>query len=100
MKRLLLSLLMLLLPSAVMADWVANRGGESVRLTERPCTNAAVLKLIDPGNRKHFMAGSAVVDGKPFAACWLQAPYGALVVYEDGDMGVVPQGDLKRPAVL
>lgn len=90
-------LIALALPPYARADSIAKNGADWVRLTARPCENAEVIaaiqaKGLEPGA---FWAASAHVDGKDFAACWLVAPGGAGLIFDDGDVGYVPQGDLK-----
>jgi hypothetical protein len=82
------------------ADWVARQGESSVRLYEKPRTNEAVLKLIPPQFRTRFQAAVGLIAGARYEACWTKDPNGAYLVYEDGDQGMVPAGDLKRPIDL
>lgn len=76
-------------------DFVAERGGEKVRLTNKECTHPQVVLRLTPEVAKNFRAASAVVSGQAFQACWHVVGNGAHLVYEDGDEGMVPLSDLK-----
>lgn len=97
---LLLGLILAVLVSCVAdkarADAEARQGNDSVRLTEAPCTNAAVLALLKPEAVEHFRAASAVFNGQHFEACWRVSEGVVFLVYEDGDQGVIPVGALHQ----
>ncbi|MCM2251952.1 MAG: hypothetical protein NDJ19_06300 [Ramlibacter sp.] len=80
---------------AIAGDMVARHGGDSVRLGEGPCTSERVLGRLEPKLHPHFRAASAVVQGNNFAACWRKTGSVAVLLYEDGDQGIVPLADLK-----
>lgn len=103
MKRLLTTLSLFLpllvallvpLPAAAQ-DLVAREGDDSIRLREKPCEVEAVLSRVPQQFHSQFMAATAVVEGKTFAACWRKAGAAAHLVYEDGDQGIVPLSELK-----
>lgn len=76
-------------------DLIARQGGDSVRLSESPCTSDVVLQQLPAHVRADFKTASAVVEGKTFQACWRQAGEAAVLLYEDGDQGVIPMTELK-----
>lgn len=82
-------------PYAVRADLIARHDGDWVRLSEKPCSHAAVLEHIDPGVRDEFLNAEANIDGRNFLACWIDLAQGAALVYEDGDSGMIPPEDIK-----
>jgi hypothetical protein len=95
MKALALALAVLCAP-ALAQDAVAHRGDDSVRITEAPCPTQ-VLKLLPEGTRGYFRAAFAIVDGKSFAGCWAARSDGMVVLmYPDGDMGVLPLSDFEQ----
>lgn len=78
-------------------DLVAYQGTNAIRLTDTACTDAAVLERIEPQARPHFRQARATVDGKSYRACWGALPMAVVLVYEDGDQGVLPLSALQRP---
>lgn len=82
-------------PDASATDLVARQGADTVRLTDKPCTNPDVVKLLNPDLVAQFFAASAVFQGHQFQACWRPIHQGAHMVYDDGDQGLVPYADLK-----
>ena len=74
---------------------VANQGSDSVRLTDKPCTNPLVLVHIAIAQQEAYKAGSAVFQGQNYSACWRVMGDVAHLLYEDGDQGVVSMGLLK-----
>lgn len=78
-------------------DLVAYQGTNAVRLTDAACTDDAVLKQLAPELRPYFRSAWAQVEGKRYKACWGTLPTAVIVVYEDGDQGLVPLGHLQVP---
>ena len=76
---------------------VASNGNDSVRLSDGPCTNQQVLDRLEPSLRPVLRDATAVVQGKPFKACWIVHGNAAHLLYEDGDQGLVPLSDFKTP---
>lgn len=78
-----------LLP-AMADDFVARSGSDTLRLTEKPCTNEAVKKLLQ-ALPERWQEASAIVNGRSYAACWILMQDGMVWLrYEDGDSGRVP----------
>jgi hypothetical protein len=82
---------------AMSAELVAYNGGDSVRLSDSPCSNEQVLSRIKPQMRAALRDASATVQGQPYKACWMAAGGTAHLLYEDGDYGVIPMADFKAP---
>jgi hypothetical protein len=77
------------------ADYIANNGRDTVRLTDAPCP-LEVLKLLPEGARGYYRSAHAQIGKQSYAACW--APYGRDGVhlkYSDGDEGLIPVADFK-----
>lgn len=89
-----LPILLVTLPlSALAADQVAHQGEDWVRITDKPCVNEQVVaRLPTP---EDYLAAHAFFEGKHFEACWRPMGQAALVIYEDGDQGLVPAGEFK-----
>lgn len=83
--------------TAQTTDLVAYQGTNAVRLTDAACTDDAVLKQLAPELRPYFRSAWAQVEGKRYKACWGTLPTAVIVVYEDGDQGLVPLGHLQVP---
>lgn len=73
----------------------ARNGGDSVRLTDEPCTSEEVLGRLDKAYHLVYKAATAVVDGQGFVACWREFGGAAHILYEDGDQGIIPMRDFK-----
>ena len=84
---------------AMAQDLVARQGNDIVRLADGPCTSEQVLARLQPELQSRFKAARAVVEGRTFEACWRRSGNAALLLYEDGDQGIVPLSDLK-PALM
>lgn len=87
----------LLAAPALGQELIASNGKDSVRLTDRPCTSEKVLEQLKPGFRPMMRNASAVVQGKAFQACWVVEGDSAHLLYEDGDQGLIPLADFKKP---
>ena len=85
----------LALAPAFAEDLVAREGNDSVRLASTPCENQTVLKQVEPGTHGEYKSASATVQGQNFVACWRAMGNVAHLVYEDGDQGIIPIGELK-----
>ena len=85
----------LVLTPAFANDLVAYNGGDSVHLSDSPCSSVQVLGYLPPQLQSDFKAASAVLGGHPFAACWRVQGGAAHVLYEDGDQGLIPLSVLK-----
>ena len=97
MSFVLLCAAALLAAPAFAEELVASKGNDQVRLTSSPCANPRVLSLLTPQLHPALMEATAVVEGKPFKACWLVDGHAAHLIYEDGDQGLIPLVDFKAP---
>lgn len=94
MRPLILSIALLAGP-ALAGDMLARQDGDTVRLTESPCPRE-VLQYVAEGSRGYFRKALAIVDGKSFVGCHYLRPDGrVLVIYEDGDQGLIPLAHFK-----
>jgi hypothetical protein len=97
MRRLLIAAALLCAAGSSFANtMVARQGSDWVRITDAPCTNENVLSRIAPGAHKQFRAATSGISGAPFAACWVPNGGAALLVYEDGDRGIIPLNEFKE----
>lgn len=73
------------------------RDGAKIALYVTACTHDAILMEIPPEYRAEFrQAEYRDPKGKVTAACWMLVPGGrVLLVYEDGDKGMVPMQAFK-----
>jgi hypothetical protein len=78
-------------------EMVASNGKDSVRLSSKPCTSEKILSQLQPSFRPVMRDASAVVQGRPYAACWVIEGNAAHLLYEDGDQGLIPLSDFKAP---
>lgn len=76
-------------------DMVVSDGGNYIRLADSPCSSAQVLSHLPEQVHSQFRAASAVLQGQSYAACWRVMGNAAVLLYEDGDQGLVPLDDLK-----
>lgn len=82
--------------SASADSMIATNGKDSVRLYQAPCA-ANVLAHIPPHLHEQFQQASATVDGKEWGACWTLRPDGmVMLVYSDGDGGLIPAMQFTR----
>lgn len=96
MIRILAAALLLLAPLFAHSEVLtASADGDSVRLTDEPCTVPEIAEKLPPALLGDFMAGTATVSGQPFALCWRWLGESAHLVYGDGDQGLIPKRDLK-----
>jgi hypothetical protein len=75
---------------------LARQGSDWVRVTDKPCTDQRVLSHLAPGAESRFMAASSIIGGAPFAACWTLSGNMALIIFDDGDKGMIPLSAFKE----
>ena len=80
---------------AISGELVSHNGDDTIRLVDEQCTSQSVLDQLQPELRPQFRAASVFLQGQAYAACWRATPTGALLIYEDGDQGIVPYDVLK-----
>jgi len=96
MRSLLLCAAVLVAAPAFADDLVASNGKDSVRLSDGPCKIEQVLNQLEPKYHREFKAASAQLKGQTYQACWHVLGASALLLYEDGDQGLIPLSDLKH----
>jgi hypothetical protein len=77
----------------------ATKGGDSVRVTDQPCSSQIILRIVNPDYRDALRDASATVRGQLFRACWIVDGDSAHLLYEDGDQGLIPLADFKPDGV-
>lgn len=82
-----------LVPLSARADKIAHQGDDWVQITDKPCT--LTLPQVDPSTLGDWHAAHAKFQGQDFKACWYKVPDGVALAYEDGDVGIVPDDELK-----
>ena len=87
----------LLATPAIADEVVASQGGDSVRLSDTQCSSDKVLGHVPPHFRPQMKDAVAMVKGQPFKACWAVGGGMAHLVYEDGDHGMVPLSEFRKP---
>ena len=97
MRSALLCAAALLAVPAMAEEIVASNGTDSVTLSDSQCSSDKVLEQIDPGVRAQLKDATAVIGGQSLKACWLVDGKVAHLVYEDGDEGIVPLSEFKKP---
>jgi hypothetical protein len=76
---------------------VARQGTDAVQLLETPCPAAVP---VDAALRDQYAAAVANIGGKLYSACWMAVPARGFVhlVFQDGDIGMVPFRDFHDEA--
>jgi len=75
--------------TSAQADMIARHGGDSVRLTGEACPES--IALPDGADRRAFRKAVAVVGGERYTACHALRVDGLVVlIYQDGDAGLIP----------
>lgn len=87
---------LLLVTVNAMADVEARYGQDWVRITTRPCTNAAVLAQLPPGAVPDLRQAEAEFQGVRYAPCWRANGNAVHLLYEDGDEGLLPASTLRQ----
>jgi hypothetical protein len=73
------------------ADMVYRQGNDILRLTDKPCINAGVVKLLPEYLKPLMLQATAIINGKTYAPCWVVYKQGHVyLAYPDGDQGLLP----------
>lgn len=101
MKKLIVTLALLLCVQPVIAEPIAELNGKEGTLTlhSEPCTNKTVLDQIKPEYQSLFRAAELTWLGKTIAACWAEQPDFIFIIDEAGTSGGVPKYAFKKPGV-
>lgn len=99
MFKTLLGLLLVavLLPAG--AALQATAGSDSVTLRSVPCISTKVLSHIPAEFHKEFQKADAYINGKSIEACWLLGNDLVGVMFEDGEVGMIPTSVFKEMGV-
>jgi hypothetical protein len=95
MKRLVSLLTAIMLSGAASAATFLAIPEDGVKVlvdTKASCTEASAAKVaaMKPPANIHWMGAVVDVHGEKLAACAAEVPGRILLVYEDGDVGVIP----------
>lgn len=89
-----LAALALLVATSASADMIARQGADSVRLTTEACPES--VGLPEDMHRRFFRRALAVVGGESYLACYAVRSDGlALILYADGDAGLIPAAQFR-----
>jgi hypothetical protein len=93
LKKFLLAATMALAAlSAFATTYVADDGhGNSVlAYTDQPCSPKVLALLAKDAPADQLHRAKARIEGKDYEACWAQVEDKVIVIYDDGDYGVLP----------
>lgn len=100
MKKILAFVLLLVTAScgalAPAASYRATDGANYAVITDTACANAAVLAHIAAEAQPLFRAARVVIGGKQYAACWRHRNDAVLLIYDDGDAGLLPKSVFRQ----
>lgn len=83
-----------LVATSAQADMIARHGADSVRLTGEACPES--IALPDGADRRAFRKAVAVVGGERYTACHALRVDGlVLLIYQDGDPGLLPAAQFR-----
>lgn len=83
-----------LVATSAQADMIARHVADSVRLTGEACPES--IALPDGADRRAFRKALAVVGGERYTACHALRVDGlVLVIYADGDAGLIPAAQFR-----
>lgn len=77
----------------------ASNGRDVVTLRDTSCSNEDVLSHIPPEYKKYFFNAEVLLKGVQYKACWLVQGENVLLVYPDGDQGMLPVTLFKEAGV-
>ncbi|MBP7483940.1 MAG: hypothetical protein KA781_01375 [Aquabacterium sp.] len=92
-----LVVLLLAIATNANADMVYRQGNDILRLTDKPCINAGVVKLLPEYLKPLMLQATAIINGKTYAPCWVTYKRDSVfLAYPDGDSGVISMRDFKN----
>ena len=86
----------LVVATPVFADRIAKQGNDWVRVVDKPCPYASVIRFIPEDERDQFKKAEGFMGGQRYFACWRDKGNILHLYWEDGDQGIVPKGALKE----
>jgi hypothetical protein len=91
----------LLLSLSANADLKATRGEDYVLLHDTPCSGAALeaVRAKNPPPEYKFFNASALIENQPFKACYTIAGETVGVIFEDGDVAMIPVKAFKETSL-
>jgi hypothetical protein len=105
MRKFLIAALVAAGPAIAGTEMVAGYGQDEIRIYDQKCEIASVLRHIQEDKRKDFRKARAKVNGQTYFACWVQLsapgmPPSVALIYEDGDIGMIPVEHFKDPVSI
>lgn len=85
---------------ATVAEAEARDGRDWVRVTAQPCSNAAVLMRLPAGPMPLLWQAEVEFRGVRYSPCWHRKGDAIYLLYEDGDLGILPVSNLRRVVVV
>ena len=89
MRHCLLAAALLCAP-AFSATMIAKEGDSYVRLSDKPCNVASVLRFLKEDARAEFKRADTRVGGQNYFACYIRKDELVFLIDEDGDTFAFP----------
>lgn len=80
---------------ALAGDRLARMGADEVRLMDKPCPYASVLRFIPEAARAEYRKAEGRVQGQRYFACWRDLGDAVHLYWEDGDQGILRADELE-----
>lgn len=90
MKKILLGLLLAASAITGFTAPQASNGRDTVILREKECSSTETLSHIPAEYKKYFFDAEVFLKGTQYKACWTLQGENVLLVYPDGDQGMLP----------
>ncbi len=74
----------------------ATEGKDKVWLTTEPCADEEILRHVPPQARAKMYRGRGEIGGKPWRLCWVPIGGRVLMVFPDGEGGILPANALHK----
>jgi hypothetical protein len=95
MRNTIIAAALALAAGAAMADPVARAAnGDSVRFTQAECPQEVAALVPQLELRERLRKAYAHIGGQDYVACWISAGNVRLMLFADGDQGMVPESDV------
>jgi hypothetical protein len=94
-----LALFIYSLASAVPVATATAPNGDWIQLDDSACSLPAVVSAMGPVYGPQARNAAAIVDKQPFKACWVIEGDTVAVMFEDGDIGMIPKDAFKNSKI-
>jgi hypothetical protein len=95
MKKLILLLVLLVATGCLAGERVARQGDDEVHVFDSPCVSAQTIIRIPENAREGWGKMQGRYQGERFFGCWRALGDNILILWEDGDQGLLPVQDFK-----